>query len=85
MIDVSISLDEPSLGAAFDESPVDVEIVSNAVLGALAVPVNALLALAEGGYALEVERVGSLSWSPSIRGSSWTDLSRCRVTSLPAT
>ncbi len=61
VIDVSISLDDPSLGAEFDESPVDVEIVANEVIDVLAVPVNALLALAEGGYALEVQRNGTSS------------------------
>ena len=61
VIEVSIVLDDPSLGADFDESPVDVEIISNEVIAALAVPVNALLALAEGGYALEVERGGATS------------------------
>lgn len=56
LIEVNIRLDDPSLGSEFDESPVDVEIVSNEERGVLAVPVNALLALAEGGYALEVQR-----------------------------
>lgn len=60
VIDVTILLDDPALGASFEESPVDVEIVSNEVRGALAVPVNALLALAEGGYALEVDRGGAV-------------------------
>ncbi len=58
LIEVSITLDDPTLGAAFDESQVDIEVVGDEVLGALAVPVNALLALAEGGYALEVDRGG---------------------------
>lgn len=61
VIEVTVVLDDPALGSAFEESPVDVEIVSNEVRGALAVPVNALLALAEGGYALEVDRGGVVS------------------------
>lgn len=41
-------------GEAFDEAPVDITVTSAIATGVLAVPVEALLALAEGGYALEV-------------------------------
>lgn len=41
-------------GEAFDEAPVDITVTSEIATGVLAVPVEALLALAEGGYALEV-------------------------------
>ena len=58
VIAVSLVLDDPSFGLGFDGSPVDVEIVSNEEIDVLAVPVNALLALAEGGYALEIEKAG---------------------------
>ena len=54
--------------ACFDESPVDVEIISNEVVDALAVPVNALLALAEGGYAVEINRDGVVSLIPVETG-----------------
>jgi hypothetical protein len=54
--DVTIAPSDATLIAAFDESPVDVEVVSSAAVGVLTVPVNALLALAEGGYALEIPR-----------------------------
>ncbi len=37
-----------------DEAPVDVDVETSRAEGVLAVPVQALLALAEGGYALEV-------------------------------
>jgi hypothetical protein len=37
-----------------DEAPVDVDVETARAEGVLAVPVQALLALAEGGYALEV-------------------------------
>ncbi len=38
-----------------DEAPVTVHVTDEAALGVLAVPVEALLALAEGGYAVETE------------------------------
>jgi len=52
--DVEIALDDPSVAEGLDEAPVDVKAVSEAVEDVLAVPVSALLALAEGGYALEL-------------------------------
>ena len=42
-----------------DESPVTVRLVSDARRGVLAVPVEAVVALAEGGYALEILDGGS--------------------------
>ena len=51
---VEIELDEPSVAEGLDEAPVDVRAVSEAVEDVLAVPVSALLALAEGGYAVEI-------------------------------
>lgn len=52
-VDVVVVLDDPSSAAGLDQAPVDVQIVSVQAEDALAVPVEALLALAEGGYALE--------------------------------
>ena len=52
--DVEIALDDPSVAEGLDEAPVDLKAVSEAVENVLAVPVSALLALAEGGYALEL-------------------------------
>ena len=40
------------------QAPVAASITTEVRKGVLAVPVNALLALAEGGYAVEVERDG---------------------------
>lgn len=54
VFEVVISLDDPASAAGLDEAPVDVEIVSDSVSGVTAVPVAALVALAEGGYAVEV-------------------------------
>lgn len=51
---VEISLDDPTVAEGLDEAPVDVRAVSEVVEDVLAVPVSALLALAEGGYAVEI-------------------------------
>ena len=56
--EVSIVLDDPRLGEEFGGQPVEVEIVAEEAAGVLAVPIKALLALAEGGYAVEVRRGG---------------------------
>jgi Putative peptidoglycan binding domain len=52
-IEVVVTLDHPSEAGSFDEAPVTVLVVTSAAEGVLAVPVDALLALAEGGYAVE--------------------------------
>nr|CEL19508.1 Putative peptidoglycan binding domain 1 [Kibdelosporangium sp. MJ126-NF4]CTQ94693.1 Putative peptidoglycan binding domain 1 [Kibdelosporangium sp. MJ126-NF4] len=52
--DVSITLDDPAGTTAPDGSSVDVRFTVQSQQGVLTVPVGALLALAEGGYALEV-------------------------------
>lgn len=52
-LDMTVVLAEEA-EQALDESPVSVGLVTSAATDVLAVPVNALLALAEGGYALEV-------------------------------
>jgi hypothetical protein len=53
-IEVNVALRDPSASGHLDEAPVSVSITTGSVAGALAVPVDALLALAGGGYALEV-------------------------------
>ena len=52
-ITVTIELDHPNAGGRLDQAPVDVYITTQSRRGVLAVPVTALLALKEGGYALE--------------------------------
>ncbi len=52
--EMTVILDDPSAAQGLDEAPVDVEVISDRADGVLAVPVTALLALAEGGYAVEV-------------------------------
>ncbi len=53
-IEVSVALRDPGASGHLDQAPVSVSITTGSVAGALAVPVDALLALAGGGYALEV-------------------------------
>jgi peptidoglycan hydrolase-like protein with peptidoglycan-binding domain len=57
-VEVTVSLDRPRATGSIDQAPVDALITTEVRRHVLAVPVNALLALAEGGYAVEVERDG---------------------------
>lgn len=51
---VTVTLDDPAAAGSLDGAPVTVRLVAATREGVLAVPVNALLALAEGGYGVEV-------------------------------
>jgi peptidoglycan hydrolase-like protein with peptidoglycan-binding domain len=51
--EVIIVPDDLAAAEGLDQAPVDVEVVTDSRPGAVAVPVTALLALAEGGYAVE--------------------------------
>jgi hypothetical protein len=53
-IPVEVALARGSKTGTFDETPVDVELAKEKAKGVLSVPISALLALAEGGYAVEV-------------------------------
>jgi peptidoglycan hydrolase-like protein with peptidoglycan-binding domain len=53
-VEVDVKPSEPGAIGHLDESPVEVSIATASVPDALCVPVDALLALAGGGYALEV-------------------------------
>jgi len=53
-VTVTITLDRIPPGAAFDQAPVNVNITTERAGDVLAVPVNALLALAGGGYGVDV-------------------------------
>jgi peptidoglycan hydrolase-like protein with peptidoglycan-binding domain len=50
---VEISLTDPAAAGDLDQAPVTVHLLTSEVKGALAAPVQALLALAEGGYAVQ--------------------------------
>lgn len=55
---VSVRFLRPSAAGDLDQAPVNVLITTASVRGALVVPVNALVALAGGGYAVEVVDAG---------------------------
>jgi peptidoglycan hydrolase-like protein with peptidoglycan-binding domain len=57
-IEVTITLDDPAAAGSLDQAPVTVRIERSRATGALAVPIRALLALAEGGYAVEIVHAG---------------------------
>ncbi|MEA2024729.1 MAG: peptidoglycan-binding protein [Actinomycetota bacterium] len=53
--EVEITLDRQGAATGLDEAPVDVEAINDRVEGVLVVPVTALLALGEGGYAVQID------------------------------
>lgn len=57
-IEVDVTPDNPAATGRLDQAPVNVAITTETVRNVLVVPVNALLALAGGGYALEVVGAG---------------------------
>ena len=59
-IEVDVTADRPAATGRLDQAPVDVSITTATVRNVLAAPVNALVALAGGGYAVEqVETTGA--------------------------
>jgi hypothetical protein len=54
-ITVIIALSDPSVAGTLDEAPVLVAITTATVRNALVVPITSLLAMAGGGYAVEVD------------------------------
>jgi hypothetical protein len=53
-VEVEITPTDPAATGTLDQAPVQVQVISATARHALVVPVNALLALAGGGYAVEV-------------------------------
>jgi hypothetical protein len=49
-VSATVTLDRQVAAAAFDQAPVEVNVVAESVEGVLAVPITALVALAGGGY-----------------------------------
>jgi peptidoglycan hydrolase-like protein with peptidoglycan-binding domain len=58
-IEVNVRLEDPTATGHLDEAPVTVSITTASAENALVVPIDALLALAGGGYALEVSEGGA--------------------------
>lgn len=65
VFEVLVELDDPTAAAGLaelpDETSVDVIFISDAVQDVMAIPVSALVALLEGGYAVEVDIGGGLT------------------------
>jgi Putative peptidoglycan binding domain len=57
-ITVHVTLTHPAVAGHLDQAPVEVAITTGSVASALVVPVDALLARAGGGYAVEVTGAG---------------------------
>lgn len=57
-VPVTIALDDPKAGGSTDQAPVTVALAGQSAKGVLAVPVNALVARADGTYAIELVRGG---------------------------
>jgi hypothetical protein len=57
--DVTVSIDDPARASGWSDAPVTVRLTRETARNVLTVPVRALLALSEGGYAVEVRRANS--------------------------
>jgi peptidoglycan hydrolase-like protein with peptidoglycan-binding domain len=57
-VTLTISLTDPTATGTLDQAPVRVAITTQSAKNVLAVPINALLALADGNYAVEVDSGG---------------------------
>jgi peptidoglycan hydrolase-like protein with peptidoglycan-binding domain len=53
-VPLTVTLDDPTSAGDLDQVPVQIELATDSRRGVLAVPVTALLALAGGGYGVEV-------------------------------
>jgi hypothetical protein len=68
-IEVLVALDDPGAGGSLDQAPVIVRVVTSVAQGVLAVPVSALLALADGSTVVErVESDGTTNQVPVETG-----------------
>jgi len=71
-IQVTVGLTQLRAAGNLDQAPVTVSIVSAQARGVLAVPISALVALAGGGYAVEVVH-GSATWLVGVRTGLFSD------------
>lgn len=60
VINVEVTPTDPAATGSLDQAPVEVSITTATVSNVLIVPADALLALANGGYAVEVARPGGV-------------------------
>jgi peptidoglycan hydrolase-like protein with peptidoglycan-binding domain len=78
VFETTIELVDASVGAELDQAPVDVVVVTDSRERVLAVPVTALLALAEGGYAVEVAlesgALGLVAVEPGLYADGWVEV-----------
>ncbi|NBE84769.1 peptidoglycan-binding protein [Micromonospora rubida] len=80
-VDVYVTPSKPEETGQLDQAPVLVSIISETVEDVLSVPVNALLAMAGGGYAVEVvEAAGAHRLIPVTTGLFDTSVGKVEVT-----
>jgi len=77
-IEVTVTLADAAAAGTLDQAPVTLNITTATAEDVLAVPVNALLELLEGGYAIQVEDAGQLRYVPVTLGlfaDGWVEVS----------
>jgi len=84
VFETTIELVDATVGAELDQAPVEVRVVTDARTQVLAVPVTALLALAEGGYAVEVDQgsgvTGLVAVEPGLYADGWVEITSAGLT-----
>jgi multidrug efflux pump subunit AcrA (membrane-fusion protein) len=81
-VPVTISLDRPGDARGLDQVPVEVGITDTVHRNVLAVPIGALLALANGGYAVAVDEQGTrtlIEVTPGIFDGNLVEVSSSRL------
>jgi peptidoglycan hydrolase-like protein with peptidoglycan-binding domain len=79
--EVLVELDDPAVAVGLDEAPVDVIVVSDSVQGVIAIPVSALVALLEGGYAVELDAGGGRTRLVAVEVGFFGDNNMIEITS----
>ncbi len=78
VFETTIELVDTTVGADLDQAPVDVLVVTDSRSQVITVPVTALLALVEGGYAVEVEQadgsVRLVGVEPGLFADGWVEV-----------
>lgn len=73
VVDVSIQLTD-SVDSNFTAGPVNVRVQDEAILGATVIPVRSLIALAEGGHAVEVDGRGLIAVELGAFDEGWVEV-----------